>query len=288
MKTFDSEMNTRKNQLLERLLLFIPHDSFSERLLKLQRACFFATLLLISIIGGIAQEATESQRMYIYESSPAPVYDEIMRDMQENDYTVLYRYVARQIHKPMKDMIFIPIFDTEPTEMSDPSSFIVGLELIDYSIALDYEGNVLEPKAVWREDWDSFGLLEKWKFPQWRKIRKQFHHVSKVAVYSQDRTLLKTYILGRHECEPIRYLSVSNLNVCPSAEFFLTISSVFYHYIFFEDSSHFGILSQVSSPISEFCSFEELSDDTLQPLEEVEGRITKNRVAKEERRFGSY
>lgn len=280
MKTFDFKMNSRENQLLERLLMSISHDFFSERLLKLHRACIFATLLLISTIGGIAQEATKPQREYIYESSPAPVYDEIMRDMQENDYTILYRYVARQIHKPMKDLIFIPIFDTEPTEMSDPSSFITGLELRDYSIALDYDGNVMEPEAVWREDWDSFGLLEKWKFPQWRNIRKQFHHVSEVAVYSQDRTLLKTYILGRHQCDPITYFSVRDLNVCPSAEFFLSISSVINHYIFFEDASHFGILSRVSSPISEFSSFEELYNDTLLPLEKVEKRITKNRAAK--------
>lgn len=272
-------MDKRKKQYRESLLPIIAHEYFSGRLLKLKRICSFAVSLLISIIACMAQETSAYPREYIYESSPAPVYDEIMRDMQENDYTVLYRYVAKQIHKPMKDLIFVPIFDTEPTEMADPSSFITGLKLCDFAIALDADGNALDSDAVRRYDWGSFGLFEKWKYPQWRKICKQFHYVSEVAVYSQDSTLLKTYIWGRHECESPRYLAVRNLNVCPSVDFFLTISSVFLHYIFFEDACHYGILSRSSSPVSELCSFEELSNDTLLPLEEVEGRISKNRVA---------
>jgi hypothetical protein len=281
MKAIISSVSMEKKilQLLEESFTGsarVPYLKTGSRLIRL---CVFVSFLAMNVISGMAQTTSGSCRAYVYETpSPPAVYTEIMRDMQENDYTVLYRYVARQMHKSMKNLIFIPIFDAKPTDISDPSSFITGLQLRDMNILHYVDGSILGPEYIWQLHWDSFGWFEKWKFPRYWKIRKQFHYVTHVAVYSKEGTLLKIFSMG-HIKPPTKY-DIHKLNECPSAKFLLTIYRTLDIYIFFEDACHYSILSHHSYPDSERISYEELYDDVLLTLKEHEEINAKMRAEK--------
>lgn len=228
--------------------------------LKLKRVCIFVPLLFMSNLACMAQETSAYPSEYICESSPAPVYEEIMRDMQETDYTALYRYVARQMHKPMKELIFIPIFSAdEPADLTtSSSSFISGLHLTDLAPEEAIQEN-------WLSDWESFGLFEKWKFPQYRKRIRKYHYASAVAVYDKDGLLLNVYLNFRHKLfPPDGGIYIDDLSRCSSANFFLTIGSSLFWYLFFEDASHYCILGRcIESSSFVPSSYERFYDELL-------------------------